>query len=90
VVSHDLSAGIAMGYGLYDRGSITGRVKIFLHYVLTGSGTHSTSYQVGTRDLSLREKRLGHEADHSPPSDVEVKNSKAIPPLHNMSSLSGA
>jgi hypothetical protein len=31
-------------------------------------------------------KRLGREADHSPPSNAEVKNSGAIPPLLNASS----
>jgi hypothetical protein len=31
-------------------------------------------------------KRLGHEADHSPPTSVEVKNSGDIPPFPNMSS----
>jgi hypothetical protein len=28
---------------------------------------------VGTRALSLRVKRLGHKADHSPSSSAEVK-----------------
>jgi len=31
--------------------------------------------------LSLGVKRLGREADHSPPSSAEVKNAWAIPPL---------
>jgi hypothetical protein len=31
-------------------------------------------------------KRLGREADHSPPSSAEVKNGGAIPPLSHMSS----
>jgi hypothetical protein len=31
-------------------------------------------------------KRLGREADHSPPSSAEVKNGGAIPPLPTMSS----
>jgi hypothetical protein len=33
--------------------------------------------------LSLAVKRLGHEADHSPPSSAEIKNSRrytSIPP----------
>jgi hypothetical protein len=29
---------------------------------------------MGTRALSLEVKRPGHEAHHSPPSSVEVKN----------------
>jgi hypothetical protein len=31
-------------------------------------------------------KRLGRDADHSPPSSVEVKNGGAIPPLPDISS----
>jgi hypothetical protein len=35
-------------------------------------------------------KRSRREADHSPPSSVEVKNGGAIPPLPHMSSWRGA
>jgi hypothetical protein len=41
-------------------------------------------------ELSLGIKWLEHEADHSPPSSTEVKNTGAIPPLHHMSSWCGA
>jgi hypothetical protein len=44
------------------------------HHVQNGSGAHSASYPVGTGALSLRVKRPGREADHSPPSSAEVKN----------------
>jgi hypothetical protein len=36
---------------------------------------------MGTGDLLPRVKRVGREADHSPPTSVEVKNSGAVPPL---------
>jgi hypothetical protein len=36
--------------------------------------------------LSPGVKRLGREADHSPPSSAEVKNGIAIPPLPHASS----
>jgi hypothetical protein len=40
--------------------------------------------------LSPGVKRLGLEADHSPSSNVEVKNGGAIPPLPHMSLWHGA
>jgi hypothetical protein len=43
------------------------------HHVQTGSGANPTSYPVGTGALSLRLKRPGREADHSPPYTAEVK-----------------
>jgi hypothetical protein len=36
--------------------------------------------------ISKGVKRLGREADDSPPSSSEVKNDRAIPPLHLTSS----
>jgi hypothetical protein len=35
-------------------------------------------------------KRLGLEADHSPPSSAEVKNGGSIPPLHHITSWHSA
>lgn len=35
-------------------------------------------------------KRPGREADHSPPSPVEIKNDEAVPLLPHMSSLPSA
>jgi hypothetical protein len=32
-------------------------------------------------------KAPGHEADHSPPTSVEVRNGGAIPPFPHLSSL---
>jgi hypothetical protein len=65
-------------YGLDDRGS---RVRFpaeagnfsLHHRVQNGSGAHSASYPMGTRGFFPGVKRLGHEADHSPPSSAEVK-----------------
>jgi hypothetical protein len=68
--SRDRSVGIALGYGLNDRGS---RVRspagnFSLHRVQNGSGAHPASYLTGTRGSFL-----GGEADRSPPSSAEVK-----------------
>jgi hypothetical protein len=38
----------------------------------TASGAHSTSCPMDTGAVSLEVKRRGHEADHSPPSNVDV------------------
>jgi len=56
---------------------VAGALKGFFslhHRVQTGSGSHPTSYSVGTESSYLGVKRLGHEADHSPPSSYKVKN----------------
>jgi hypothetical protein len=42
------------------------------HRVQNGSGAHPASYSMGTRDSFPGVKRSGREADHSPPSSVEV------------------
>jgi hypothetical protein len=57
-----------------------------LQSVHAGSGAHPASYLMGSsRDFS-RIKRPAHEADHSPPSSVKVKNDGAKPPFPHMSS----
>jgi hypothetical protein len=79
VKSHDSSVGIALGYGLDDRGS---RVRLpagagyfsLHHRIQNGSGAHPASYPMGTRGFSLGVKRPERKADHSPPSSAEVKN----------------
>jgi hypothetical protein len=78
--SRDSSVGIALGYGLDDWGS---RVRFPV-----GAGNFSLHHRVqnGSAPLpaqppmqwipgaiSLGVKRLGSEADHSPPSNAEVK-----------------
>jgi hypothetical protein len=42
------------------------------------------------RALSAEVKRMGREADHSFPSNAEVKNGVGIPPLPRMLSWRGA
>jgi hypothetical protein len=46
----------------------------FQHHVKNGSGSHPAFYAVGTRGSFSGIKVAGCEADHSPPSSVEVKN----------------
>jgi hypothetical protein len=53
-----------------------------IHSVRTGSGVHPASYPMGILGiLSLRIKKPGREADHSPPCSADVKNGGAIHPL---------
>jgi hypothetical protein len=72
-------AGIALGYGLDDRGSRVrfpaGAGNFLLTTVSrTALGPTQPPIQWVTGALSLGVKRLGREADHSPPSCAEVKN----------------
>jgi hypothetical protein len=72
IKSCDNSVGIALGYGLDDRGSkvrfpaVAGNFS--LHRVQSGSGAHP-----GTRGSLPGVKRPGHEAHYSPPSSAELK-----------------
>jgi hypothetical protein len=65
-----ISVVIATGYGLYGWGLNPGSGKIFLF---------STAFSHGVLFPGVKRTRL--EADHSPPSSVEVKNGETIPPL---------
>jgi hypothetical protein len=87
--SRDNSVGIALGYGLDDRGTRvrfpvgTGNFSL-CHRVQNGSGAHPASYPMGIGTLSLEVKRWGREPDHSPPSSAEVKNAwnyTSTPPI---------
>jgi hypothetical protein len=77
-VSRDSSVGIALGYGLDDRGSRvrfpagTGNFSLH-HRVQNDSGAHPASYPIDTRGSFPGGKRPGREAHHSPPSSAEVK-----------------
>jgi hypothetical protein len=78
--SSDSSVGIALACGLDDRCSrvrfSAGAGNFSLHHrIQNGSGAHPASYPMGTRNFSLGVKQPGREANHSPPSSVEVKNS---------------
>jgi hypothetical protein len=95
--SRDGSVGIALGYGLDDRGSRVrfpaGAGNFSLHYriqnVSLGPTQQPIQWVPGV--LSLDVKRPGREVDHSPPSGAEAKNAcGAIPPLPNTSSWRGA
>jgi hypothetical protein len=77
VVSRDSAVGVATGYWLDDRG-----VEV---RVLAGSRIFSslrrphrlwgppTSYPMSTEGSSPGVKRPGREADHSPPTNAEIK-----------------
>jgi hypothetical protein len=69
------TVGIATGYGLDDRGSITVGDWDFplRHHVQTGSGAHPASYPVDTEGSFPGVKRPGCESDHSPPSGAKAK-----------------
>jgi hypothetical protein len=77
--SRDSSVGIALGYGLQERGS---RVRFpaeagyfSLHYhVQNGSGAHPASYLMGIGSCFMGVKRPEREGDHLPPSSAEVKD----------------
>jgi hypothetical protein len=64
-------------YGLDDRGigvrAMVGARNVFLHVVQTSPGAHPASYIIDTGALSLVVKRRRREADHSPPTSAEVK-----------------
>jgi hypothetical protein len=77
--NRDSSFGVALRYGLDDRGSRVrlpeGAGNFSLHHrVQNGSGAHPASYQIGTGGFFPGVKRPGRESDHSPPSTAEVKN----------------
>jgi hypothetical protein len=85
--SRDCSVGIALGYGLEDRGfrvrfpTEAGNFSLH-HRVQNGSGSTQPPTQWVPGALSQGVKRLGREADHSPLSSAEVKKMRgAIPPL---------
>jgi hypothetical protein len=78
IKSCDSSVGIALGYRLDERGSRVrfpgGAGNFSVHHrVQNGSGAHPASYVMVPGALSLRVKRPGREADHSPPPSAEVK-----------------
>jgi hypothetical protein len=87
-MSRDSSVGITTGYGLDGRGSIPGRVKMFLFYIVSRPALRPTLSPIQWIPpvLSPGVKRPGREADHSPQSSSEVKNGGAISPLPHTSS----
>jgi hypothetical protein len=79
-------------YGLDGRGRFPPEVRNFYQFysIQTCSGAHPASYPMRTGCFSPKVKQPGREADHQPPSNVEIKNGGAIPPLPNTSSWRGA
>jgi hypothetical protein len=57
-------------------GSSRNRIFPICHHVQVSSEAHPTSYQIGTRGSSPRDKWPGYEADHSPPPSAKVKNTR--------------
>jgi hypothetical protein len=72
-----------MGYGMDGPGLIPGSARFFSSPQhadrLWGPPSPPIKWVPGA--LSPGVKQQGHEADHSPPSNAEVKNGGAIPPL---------
>jgi hypothetical protein len=83
-IPRDKSVGVATGYGLGGPGLIPG-MEIFFSS-LECAGAYSASYPMDTEGSFAGVKRSGREADHSPPSSAEAKNSRAMISLHHMSS----
>jgi hypothetical protein len=83
------SVNIVIGYGLGSQGLISGRSKIFFLYCAASRqalGSNPSPILCVLRALSPGVKREGRVAVHSPPSNTEVENGGAIPPLPRMSS----
>jgi hypothetical protein len=73
----DSSVGIAMGYGLDDRGFVSGRGWEFFLFTTASRPALGPTQPLIKRvqgALSLGVKQPGREADHSAPSSAEVKN----------------
>jgi hypothetical protein len=82
-------AHIIEGFHRLDgRGSNPGRGKIFLFSTTSRPALRPTQppIQWVPRPICAEVKRPGREADHSPPSNGEVKNGGATPPLPHTSS----
>jgi hypothetical protein len=89
IMSRDSLVDIAMSYGLDSPGfdSWLGQ-EIFLCSTVARTAMRLTQSPIQwvPGALSPGVKHLGCEADHSPPSNAELKNAGAIPPLPYMSS----
>jgi hypothetical protein len=84
--------GMATGYGLDGRSLIPGRAKIFLFSTASRPALRPTQLPIKCELGALCPgiKQPGSEAERSPPTDADVKSSKAIPPLPQTSSGRGA
>jgi hypothetical protein len=52
-----------------------------LHSVQSGAEAHPASYPMGTGCSIPEDKASGREANYSPPSSAQVKDSVVVPPL---------
>jgi hypothetical protein len=86
VGSARVAVGSVSGDGLNSPGSISRHGQNFspLHSVQTSSGAYPMSTGASLSRFPPGVKRSGREADHSPPSNAEVKNGGAVPPLPRM------
>jgi hypothetical protein len=77
-------SGIPLGYGLDNRGFESRQELVILQFTTASRPTLRPNHppiQGAPGTLFLVIKRPEREADHSPPSSAEVKNSLALPPL---------
>jgi hypothetical protein len=86
-VNRNSSVGMALGYGLEERGSrvrfMAGAGNFSLHHrVQNGSRALCNGY-VGPFLLSPGEKWPRRGGDHSPTSSTELKNAWSLPPVPN-------
>jgi hypothetical protein len=87
---HTLQLSRSTSYGLDGQSSISGKCNLFLlHSVRPPLRLTQPPMQLVPGALYPVENRPGREADHSPPTDAEVKNGEAISPLPHESSWCG-
>jgi hypothetical protein len=80
-MSHDISVSMATEYELDGRGSIPGEATYyFLRVSIPALGPTELTIQWIPRVLTQGLKRQEREADHSPPTNADVKNGD-IPPF---------
>jgi hypothetical protein len=81
-----------MGYGLEGRVQFAEGQEIILYSTVSRLALRPTQAPIQSvlGALSPELKRPKCEADHSPPSSTEIKNSGAIPPLPHTSLWRGA
>jgi len=66
------------------------RYTSFVQRVQTSYAAHPASYSTGTTDYFAEDKRPGHEEDHLPPPNADVKKKNGtIPPFPHMPSRCG-
>jgi hypothetical protein len=92
IKSRDSSVGTATAYGLDGRVQFPAWIRYLylLHNAQTGFGAHLVFYQMDKGEAAFPvAERPGREADHSPPSNVEIKNIGAITAFSYMSTWRG-